>query len=100
LIISSRRSQHQRISPSPEPQPITTINQLSPLDLSHSSQLRNTIDTKPNQILSTTSIVSSSTVNNSNSLIDQSKMTNNHLQTPNLIDQQKLHLSDNVKKNI
>jgi len=79
-----RRSQRQRISPSPEPQP----NRILSIDRPYSSQPRSTIDIKSNQILSTTSIISpSNNITNSNSV---SKMTN----------QQKLHLSDNVNKNI
>jgi len=68
-----RRSQRQRISPSPEPQP----NQILSIDLPHSSQPHNTIDNKSNPILFTTS--------------------NN---IANMTNQQKLHLSDNVNKNI
>jgi hypothetical protein len=85
LINLFRRSQRQRISPSPEPQLMTAINPSSPLDLSHSSQLFSKIPATP--------------LPNVDHAI-QSKVTNNLLQTPASIDQQKSHLSDSVNKNL
>ncbi|CAF0873991.1 unnamed protein product [Adineta steineri] len=92
----SRRSQRQRISPSPEPQFTTTINQLSPIELSHISQPSMITDVKPKSLHSTVSITSPPTIMNSNSLLDRSNITSNHLQTPNFVAQQKLGLSDSL----
>ncbi|UJR22449.1 hypothetical protein I4U23_025507 [Adineta vaga] len=73
-----RRSQRKRISPSPEPQIITTI------------QSPTIIDSKPKQTNSSTNTVKST------SNFDQSHMTSNQLLTPNFVAQQKLGLSDSL----
>jgi hypothetical protein len=90
MMILFRRSQRQRISPSPEPQLIANTNQPSPLDHPHYPQSFNKLSQLPSTPLLST--------DNSNSLSAQSKMTNNLLQTPNSVDQQKLHLFDSVNK--
>ncbi|CAF0932548.1 unnamed protein product [Rotaria sordida] len=80
------RSRYTRISP--EPQSITTTNQSLLPDSSHTSQSFTMTDNKLNQVVST--------VLDLNSLPDQTKMTHNHFQTPNAVDQQKFHLSDSL----
>ncbi|CAF5081841.1 unnamed protein product, partial [Rotaria sp. Silwood1] len=93
-MILFRRSRYTRISP--EPQPIATTHQSLPLDHSHTSQSFTMNDTKFNQILSTASTVLPSNIIDSNSLPDRTKMTTHHLPTPNVVEQQNIHLSDSL----
>lgn len=79
-----RRAQRQRISPSPEPQFITTLHPLSPLD--------------PPYPLSSPPNTSGKSRLSANSTVDPSKMTHQQFESPTLVDQQTHHPPDSVRR--
>ncbi|CAF2852379.1 unnamed protein product [Rotaria sp. Silwood2] len=93
-MISFRRSKYTRISP--EPQPITTTNQVLPIDLSYTTTSFTMNDTKFNQVPSTAVTFLSSNVVDSHLLPDRVKMTNNHFQASNFPEHQISSLSDSL----
>ena len=83
-LLRFRRAQRQRISPSPEPQFITTLHPLSPLDPPY--PLSSPLNTSGKSRLS------------GNSTADPSKMTHQQFESPTLVDQQTHHPVDSVRR--